>query len=116
MYLVALSVMGFEPFEAESADAAFTRACHLQPDAVVADVTLSGASGVDLTRRLRDDPRTKHAGILILTGHAVGPAQQLAVDAGCDRFLLKPCLPDALALAIHDVLTSRLNASELRSG
>jgi two-component system cell cycle response regulator DivK len=115
MYIVALSVMGFEPFEADNADDAFARACDLHPDAVVVDVTLQGASGLDLTRRLREDPRTKNAGVLVLTGHAVGSAHQQALDAGCDRFLLKPCLPDTLALEIHAVLATRHHIAELES-
>jgi two-component system phosphate regulon response regulator PhoB len=70
-------------------------------------VTLPGASGLDLTRRLRADIRTKEAGIIILSGHATAAAEQRAIEAGCDRYLVKPSLPDALALEIHHVLNSR---------
>jgi CheY-like chemotaxis protein len=104
MYTVALSAMGFQPIAAANADEAFARACDSHPDAIVADVTLCDGSGLDLTRRLREDMRTKEANIIVLSGHAV---QQAATSAGCDRFLLKPCLPDALADEIHDLLDAR---------
>ena len=52
----------------------------------------------------------KTAGIIILSGHASPAAEQRASDAGCDRYLVKPFLPDALALEIHDVLNSRHQA------
>jgi len=107
MYSVALSVMGFQPCAVDNAEDAFARACDMHPDAVVADVTLPGASGLDLTRRLRADSRTREAGIIILSGHAFAAAEQRARNAGCDRYLVKPCLPDALALEIHNVLNSR---------
>ena len=107
MYSVALSVMGFQPYTASNAEDAFARACEMHPDAIVADITLSGATGIDLTRRLRADIRTKEAGIIVLSGYAPSVAQQRASDAGCDRYLVKPCLPEALALEIHDVLSSR---------
>lgn len=107
MYTIGLLAMGFQPVTSETAEDAFARACQIRPDVVVADVTLTGASGVDLARRLRGDKRTKNAGIIVLTGHAVGSARQEATDAGCDRFLLKPCLPDVLALEIRDVLNQR---------
>jgi two-component system, cell cycle response regulator DivK len=71
---------------------------------------LPGVSGLELTKLLRDDERTKDVGIIVLTAQAFGSAEQQASDAGCDRFLLKPCLPDALALEIRDVLTSRTHA------
>ena len=107
MYAIGLLAMGFQPVTSETAGEAFARACEIRPDVVVADVTLTGASGVDLARRLRDDRRTTNAGIIILTGHTVGSTRQAAIDAGCDRFLLKPCLPDVLACEIRDVLTQR---------
>jgi two-component system phosphate regulon response regulator PhoB len=107
MYSLALSIMGFRPCAVSNAEDAFARACDMQPDAVVADVTLPGASGLDLTRRLRADIRTKEAGIIILSGHATAAAEQRAIEAGCDRYLVKPSLPDALALEIHHVLNSR---------
>ena len=89
MYAIGLLAMGFQPVTSETAEDAFARACEIRPDVVVADVTLTGASGVELTRRLRADRRTAHAGIIVLTGHAVGSTRQKATDAGCDRFLLK---------------------------
>jgi DNA-binding response OmpR family regulator len=107
MYSVGLSVMGFRPFAAADAEDGFACACDVHPDVIVADVGLPGVSGLELARRLRGDARTNDAGIIMLTGHANDSAQQQADAAGCDRFLIKPCLPAALALAIHDVLITR---------
>jgi CheY-like chemotaxis protein len=77
---------------------------------IVADVSLGGMSGLDLARRLRGDTRTRGAGIIVLTGHAFGRIKDKAEAAGCDRSLLKPCLPDVLALEIRDVLLQREGA------
>jgi two-component system cell cycle response regulator DivK len=40
----------------------------------------------------------------VLTGLTLASVRQQAREAGCDRFLLKPCLPEALAAEIRDVL------------
>jgi DNA-binding response OmpR family regulator len=112
MYTVALSVMGFQPVEATTAEDAFAEACNVRPDAIVTDMVLPDVSGLDLTRRLRSDPRTTHTSIIVLTGHSSDSTERRARDAGCDRFLIKPCLPDALAVAIRDVLASRPDISE----
>jgi two-component system, cell cycle response regulator DivK len=116
MYAIGLLAMGFQPVLSQSADHAFTRACQLQPDVVVAAGTSTDVSGVELTCRLRGDDRTKDAGIIVLMGHALGSARQEAADAGCDRFLVKPCLPDVLALEIRDVLHQRHAATSARTG
>ena len=107
MYSEALRVMGFQPVTEETGERGFERACDLHPDVVVADVMLPGMTGLELTRRLRDDRRTKGAAIIVLTGRTFGSDEEQAAAAGCDRFLLKPCLPDELASEIRNVLTRR---------
>lgn len=107
MYQLALADMGFQALTVSNAEDGFARACEVLPDAIVADVSLPSASGLDLTSRLRADSRTKEASIIVLSGHAQASVRQRATAAGCDRYLVKPCLPDALANEIHDVLNSR---------
>lgn len=114
MYAFALVAMGFQPVTARTADEAFRRACELVPRVTVADVMLPGSSGLDLVRRLRDDPRTNETAIIVLTGHSGASLRQEA-EASCDRFLLKPCLPDTLALEIRDVLAVRNGLSTERA-
>jgi DNA-binding response OmpR family regulator len=110
MYAIGLLWTGFHPVKAASAEEAFARACQIRPDIIVADLTPAGAANFSLARRLRGDRRTAHAGIIVLMGHARGSTCQDASDAGCDRFLLKPCLPDVLALEVRDVLNHRADA------
>jgi DNA-binding response OmpR family regulator len=107
MYAEALGFMGFHTVTASTGEDGFAHACNIHPDVVVADVTLPGVSGVELTRLLREDDRTKDAVIIVLTGRTFGRDEQQAIDAGCDRILLKPCLPDELALEIRQVLAAR---------
>ena len=107
MYAFGLLAMGFLPVTASTGEEAFARACQIRPDAVVADVSLPDISGLDLARRLRTDVRTKNASIVVLTAQAAPSVRHQADAAGCDRFMVKPCLPDALAVELLDVLVHR---------
>jgi two-component system cell cycle response regulator DivK len=113
MYTVALTVMGFQAVAATNAEEASAQARDVRPDVIVTDLTLPGLSGLDLARRLRGDARTTDTGIIVLSGHSSESMEQRAREAGCDRYLVKPCLPDALALAINGC--SLLDTSWLRS-
>jgi CheY-like chemotaxis protein len=113
MYAISLLVMGFHPVTAATAEEGFERACRFKPDVIVADVRLAGMSGFDLTRRLRRDGRTRGARIIVVAGHALGGVKDAAEAAGCDRFLVKPCLPDVLALEICNL--SRRAQRDVRS-
>jgi CheY-like chemotaxis protein len=105
MYAFVLLAMGFQPMMAVNAEDGFARACKWHPDVVVAH--MPGTSGLKLARRLREDTRTKDSGIIVVTGNVVGSATERAAAADCDRVILKPCLPDALALEIRDVILTR---------
>jgi CheY-like chemotaxis protein len=104
---LGLLAMGFNPVTAENAAQAFARACTIHPDAIVADATLADSSGLELTRRLRDDVRTRASAIIVLCGSTSYSLERAAREAGCDRLVLKPCMPDALSVEIRDVLALR---------
>jgi two-component system phosphate regulon response regulator PhoB len=106
MYVFGLLAIGFQPVTASTVDEALIRAKHVRPDVVVADMMRSVSSAVDLTRRLRANSSTMDAAILILTDQPA-TTRQSAFGAGCDRIVLKPCYPDALALVIQETLADR---------
>jgi CheY-like chemotaxis protein len=114
MYTVALSVTGFEPVVATTAEEAFSQACNVQPDAIFTAIMLPDGSGLDLTRRLRADSRTRGINVIVLTSHSSESTRRSARAAGCDRLLTMPCLPDALALEIDHVLARPHHLSESR--
>jgi CheY-like chemotaxis protein len=107
MYAFALGRLNMQSLTAESTEEAYALACDRRPDAIVSDLQLSGGSGFDLARRLRAHGDTRDIAIIILTGHAAPSTAAEAHAAGCDRFLVKPCLPADLAAAIMEVLESR---------
>jgi len=105
MYVFGLLAIGFQPVTASTVEEALMRAKQVRPEVVVADIMRSVSSAVDLTRLLRANPSTMDAAILILTDQPA--TQQSAFVAGCDRIVLKPCYPDALALVIQEALADR---------
>lgn len=85
-------------------------------DVVVTALRLRGSlDGFDLVRRLRTDDRTRHKAVIVLTACASDSDRARAQEAGCDLFLAKPCLPDALLGAIRRVL-SRSSVSSVAAG
>src|SRR4051812_24488785 len=106
MYAMGLESMGIESLIADTLQQALTLAATRQPDVIVADVVLSGASGLDLAMKLKSAARTRKTPIIMLPGHADEATKPLARAAGCDRFLVKPCPPATLAAEIHDLIAA----------
>jgi CheY-like chemotaxis protein len=104
MYAAYLQFSGFEVAEAANGVEAVDRATELVPDIVLMDLALPRMDGWEATRRLKADPRTRHIPIVALTGHALAGHAEGAREAGCDSFVTKPCLPDALVAEIRRLL------------
>ena len=78
------------------------------------DLALPRMDGWEATRRLKLDERTQHIPIVALTGHALAGHAEGARQAGCDAFVTKPCLPDALVAEIQRMLAAQADAGSGR--
>jgi len=76
----------------------------LMPDIILMDLALPRMDGWEATRRLKANDRTHHIPVVALTGHALAGHAEGARQAGCDAFVTKPCLPDALVAEIKRLL------------
>ena len=107
MYAAYLQFSGYRVAEATNGIEAIEKALELMPDIVLMDLALPRMDGWEATRRLKMDVRTKHIPIVALTGHALAGHAEGARLAGCDAFVTKPCLPDALVAEIQRMLPGR---------
>ena len=104
IYVQFLTYSGLRVEEAENGHQALDKAFELRPDVIVMDLSLPGLDGWEATRRLKQDPRTRDIPVIALTGHALTGSEHTAREAGCDRFLTKPCSPSVLGQEIRRVL------------
>jgi CheY-like chemotaxis protein len=74
------------------------------PELLITDLSLPGMDGFELIRLMRADARLRSVPAICLSGYGGDAHQQRARDAGCDRMLEKPCLPDVLTGVASDVL------------
>jgi two-component system cell cycle response regulator DivK len=96
MYVEYLQFKGFRVVEAVNGQEAVEKTTKLLPAVVVMDLSLPVMDGWEATRRLKANPMTKHIVVIALTGHAEAAHAKKALEAGCDDFVAKPCLPEEL--------------------
>ena len=100
-------VGGFRLREASDGEEALEAAFEDRPEIVLLDYDMPRLDGVETCRRLRSDPVTADATIVMLTGFADGPAHDRATAAGADHFLAKPFSPLRLLRLVHDLGVAR---------
>ncbi|PYN97090.1 MAG: response regulator [Candidatus Rokuibacteriota bacterium] len=107
MYESYLAAQGIHVLAAADGLNAVRIAQVMQPDVIVMDLSLPSLDGWEATRRLKHDVRTAHIPVLACTGHATDLAVDWALDAGCDAYVVKPCLPQELLRLIRGLLARR---------
>jgi CheY-like chemotaxis protein len=96
-------VAGYSLREAADGVAALEAALEDRPEIVFLDYDMPRLNGIETCRRLRSDPATAGATIVMLTAMSDGPAQDSAVAAGADVFLTKPFSPLRLLRLVDEL-------------
>jgi CheY-like chemotaxis protein len=105
IYTRYLSSHGFRIETATDGERAVSMARELRPDLIVMDLSLPHVNGWEATRRLKRDTSTRHIPIIACTGHVLHGSVELALEAGCEAYVVKPCLPKDLLAEIRRVLS-----------
>ena len=95
-----LKTEGFDVEVALGEEAARDAFAAASPAVVIVEVLISGGTGLDLCRFFR-----QRADVAVIAVSAM-QAQDAAIDAGADAFLLKPLDPLQLVLTVRDLLQS----------
>jgi two-component system chemotaxis response regulator CheY len=73
-------------------------------DLLITDWDLPGMTGLELIKQLRADPGTGSIPVLMVTARSAREDVQAAAQAGVNRYLLKPFVPEALRLKLEELL------------
>lgn len=91
---------GFSPVSASDAETALELIKKHRPCAIVLDVKLPGMSGISLLEKLKQNPRTRHIPIHVVSGHDCLPN---ALRIGAAGFLAKPASKEELGEAFSRI-------------
>jgi DNA-binding NarL/FixJ family response regulator len=91
--------------EAVNGREALEMARSLRPDVVVMDIHMPELTGVEATRRIRDE--LDDVRVLVLTAYDDPPYVRALLEAGADGFILKTAAMNELVQAIHDVAAGK---------
>ncbi len=92
--------------EANTGASAIPQIEALQPDVVLMDISLPDMNGVEVIRRLKQNPAAGYR-ILVLTMHPEADYLRPALDAGADGYVVKSVADDELLDAIRVVHRGR---------
>jgi len=99
-----LSIEGFAVQFALDGLQALEMAQTLAPDIIVLDLMLPGMDGYTVCAKLKADPRTKNAPILMLSAKTTAQDRIRGLESGADDYVTKPFSPKEVILRLHAML------------
>jgi len=87
---------GYQVVEATDGDSAVRLAEDHRPDLILMDVGLPWMDGWEVTRRLKEMPRTAAIPVVAMSAHVGSEGEARAASAGCAGFVAKTVNPGAV--------------------
>lgn len=77
------------------------------PDIIVSDIMMPVMDGIELCRRIKQDIRTSHVPVILLTAKDTINDKELGYETGADSYITKPFSAKMLNSRIHNLLETR---------
>jgi chemosensory pili system protein ChpA (sensor histidine kinase/response regulator) len=81
----------------------------ITPDVMLVDIEMPRMDGFDLSRNIRNDERTRHIPIIMITSRTAAKHRSYAMELGVNEYLGKPYQEDELISTIKSYISKEAN-------
>lgn len=106
-YLHTFTAPHYQVQLAHNGEEGITRALELVPDVIISDVMMPVKDGFELCRTLKNDFRTNHIPIVLLTARVDTESKLAGLEKGADVYMAKPFQPKELLLRLRKLIELR---------
>jgi two-component system cell cycle response regulator DivK len=101
-----LEAFGYNVLQTRDGLEALKLARQHRPNLIVMDIQLPGASGMEVTRWIKEDDDLKAIPIIAVTAFAMKGDQEKILESGCEAYVAKPISVAAFIKTVEQVLES----------
>ena len=106
-YVCSLFCKDYAVYEAANGEEGVDVAMSKIPDLIISDIMMPVKDGFTCCRELREQPRTAHIPILMLTAKAEDADVLQASKIGVDDYMMKPFNPEVLKAKVRNLILQR---------
>ncbi len=90
MLKLMLQMKGYGVIEARNGYEAVETARRERPNLILMDLSLPLLDGLSATTRIRENRELSDLLIVVVSGHSAADFRDIAIDAGCNEYIMKP--------------------------
>jgi signal transduction histidine kinase/ligand-binding sensor domain-containing protein/DNA-binding response OmpR family regulator len=99
----------FTILEARNGNEGWQKVLSQHPDLVVSDILMPEMDGIDLCRKIKEDPRTSHIPVILLTARSSEDIKMKGYATGANDYITKPFNFEILFSRINNLLIQQEN-------
>ena len=112
LYMKILFSPHYTLIMAENGEEGIRMARKEMPDIIISDVMMPGLNGFECTKILKEDIKTCHIPIILLTALVGDTNMVKGLEVGADDYILKPFNPDILLSKVKRLIENRLHLKQ----
>jgi two-component system, cell cycle response regulator DivK len=85
-----LEAHGYKTVQTRSGVEALDLARQHKPDLILMDIQLPGVSGLEVTKKIKEDEELRHIPVIAITAFAMKGDEEKILQGGCESYLSKP--------------------------
>jgi signal transduction histidine kinase/ligand-binding sensor domain-containing protein/DNA-binding response OmpR family regulator len=106
-YIKEIFIDQFNIYEADDGMAALALISKEAPDIVVSDVVMGKMDGIELCRKLKENPILAHIPVILLTGSSSEQSKLKGLECGAEDYVSKPFSKELIVARVQNILKSR---------
>lgn len=106
-YIYDVLYKNFRVMEAENGKVGLDKALEQIPDLIISDIMMPEMDGIELCGVLKNDVRTSHIPIILLTAFSAIETKIIGLETGADDYITKPFDAEILLVRIKNLIDGR---------
>ncbi len=115
-YIESLLQKDYQIETARNGQEGIDKALEMIPDIIISDVMMPEKDGYEVCQTLKNDERTSHIPIILLTAKATVEDRIVGLQGGADAYLVKPFNKEELFVRLEKLISLRQTLQETYSG